>query len=768
MTNIDPTSISESFPYSGDRPWSVEEVAAAQAEAAGGDGGGAKHETAEAYLEADNYPPAAAKSAAPRPSTFLARPQSDTTEQRRPVSGLYRSQGDVQLELRVDVDGIRPMRLASGDFFRRTGGTLSYVGSFVIQSPSITVTQSEVKIEGEGNYTFQTGSPRLCITIPRVSLFMPRGAATAQFMNAGGAPGASYNCQFESEFFRRVEFEQDYVRNVEPFVSYNTGLMLSGGPARVLDVVGSFAEAGVEMLPTGGANEVKIDLAGVDAVWSKSEMHAAMVEHFSRWEDLPGWRVWLLAATRDEGGNRGIMFDQQGAQRQGCAVFHDVIGGNTNDVRRRQLRTYVHELGHCFNLYHSHHKEYMTPPQPNRLDALSWMHYPDYFKSAAGSGDAAYWRAFPFQFDDLEVIHLRHAFRNDIIMGGNPFGAGAAEVDPQKFADPIEDGSGLRLTIDAPLSLAFGEPVVLQLNLESTDTRGKVVNQHLHPNTSYVQVGINKPGGKAVVYRPFIQNCAEPEMINLSPALPSINDSAYIGYGQDGFYFDSPGVYDVRAVYHAPDGSKVFSNTLKVRVRAPVDKTEDEIAELFLGDEQGQLLYLLGSDSRFLTGGNDALDLVIDKHGTHPLAVYAKMVKGVNASRAFKVITDYEVRVRPARNDESEKLLTDVVQSASHPAGAVDPTSDVNLDNVTLLQMMSRLNYVQTEAGDLDKARKTAQLMMTQAQKVPGRVQSFATKQALSQLSSDDGQAGVGGRAAGRSRRKTPGSSKKEARQARR
>ena len=232
MTNIDPTSSSESFPHSGDTPWSVEDVAAAQAEAALIDSGGASREAAS--YDAERYPPAAAKLTVPLTSAGRSRLPADVTAQRRPVSGRYRSQGDVQLELRVDVDGIRAMRCVSGDFFRQSGGTLTYFGSFIIRTPSITVTQSEVKIEGDGIYTFPTGSPRLRVTIPRVSPFMPSAAATAQFMNASGAPGASYNCPFESEFFRRVEFEQDFVQDVTPFESYNTGLLPSGGPARVL------------------------------------------------------------------------------------------------------------------------------------------------------------------------------------------------------------------------------------------------------------------------------------------------------------------------------------------------------------------------------------------------------------------------------------------------------------------------------------------------------------------------------------------------------
>src|SRR5690606_24986403 len=131
------------------------------------------------------------------------------------------------------------------------------------------------------------------------------------------------------------------------------------------------------------------------------------------------------------------MFDLQGAQRQGCAVFHASLAGSSATRLRDQLYTCVHELGHCFNLYHSFHKQYMNPPQPNRLDSLSWMNYPWKFPGGA----AAYWSSFPFQFDDQELVHMRHAFRNDIVMGGNPFGTGAAAESEtaRRFEPPLED-----------------------------------------------------------------------------------------------------------------------------------------------------------------------------------------------------------------------------------------------------------------------------------------------------------------------------------------
>ncbi|GAB3174833.1 hypothetical protein [Telluribacter humicola] len=680
--------------------------------------------------------------------------ETTAENQKRNVSGRYRGKSpgsNIELELRIDVDGLRPTRRVSGDFYQTVGGTITYVGSFIVTTPTLTVItpthtseQERVIIDGEGIFTFTTGSPRLWITIPRVDGFMPPASAVAQFMTTAGVPGAQYTCAFESSFFRRVEFEMDFVKSVQPFKSYKTGVLPSGGPDRTLTVAAAFAEAGIDMPDPDGTNEVPFDGAGIDSKWTNRELHTAMENHFSRYHNEPGWRVWLLAATLHENGPglRGIMFDRD--QRQGCAVFHDVIGGSTDQIVRAQLRTYVHELGHCFNLYHSHHKEYMQPPQPNRLDALSWMHYPDYYRSGGLTGAAAYWAAFPFQFDDLELIHLRHAFRNDIIMGGNPFGLGAADLDPLLFADPIEDLSGLRLSIKAAESYYFGEPIVVELKLELTDIRGKRVNTRIHPNYGYVQIAIKRSNGKIQIYQPLLQQCAEPEVEYMDVNMPAAYDSAYIGYGKKGFYFDDPGAYELRAVYHAMDGSKVFSNTLRLRVDAPINEQEREIANLFLGEDQGKLLYLLGSDGETLQKGNDAFEEMIQgKHKSHPMAIYAKLVKGMNASRPFKKIeTDLKsklVSVRPA----DYMLSKDLLSGACGQTIAADPTADsmaeVGLDNITLNMAMQRLAEVQKEQGDVAGAQSTCQDMVNYFSKphIPSFVQDRISSQAAPILGVD-------------------------------
>ncbi|MEG4057740.1 MULTISPECIES: hypothetical protein [unclassified Microcoleus] len=618
---------------------------------------------------------------------------------KRPVSGRYRGTlGSFQLELRVDVDRTRPMKRLSGDFFQISGGTTTYFGSFIVDAPTITVTASQVVIKGLGSFSFAAGAPVVQVTIARKVIFQPQAPATVQFFTNGGAAGATYTCVFESIYFRSLRLETDRVSDVVTpiFSSYNTGSLPSGGPARNLSVVSSYAEAGIEMIPTAGNNVINIDEAGAGAKWSNAELHASMQKHFTLWQDLPQWAVWQVVAQLHEIGPNlyGIMFDQQGKQRQGCAVFHQGIGGETAEKLRLQLYTYVHELGHSFNLLHSWQKSLATPPGTNRPLALSWMNYP--FNYPAPGGQATYWSQFAFQFDNEEVIHLRHAFRNNIIVGGNNFTVGSG-LGQEVMADPIRDESGLTFRISTnQKSFALGEPVVLQLMLGTTTAGGRRVHTWLHPNYGLVKIVIRKPSGAVVVYEPLIDHLVGQQESTIAGD-DVIPESAYIGYGKDGLYFDLPGNYQVRAVYGAMDGSQVFSDILTIRVRYPVTPIEEELASLFMGDEQGTLLYLLGSDDESLQSGNDAFEEVLAKYPKQPMANYVRMVQGINASREFKTITDdreTRVIVRPPKLNESAKLLTAVADSNI-------------LDPVSAQMSLSCLAEVQAKIGDEDAVNKT-------------------------------------------------------------
>ena len=597
---------------------------------------------------------------------------------KKAVSGCYAgSLGSFQLDLRVDVDRNRPMRRVSGDFYQTSGKTKSYFGSFVVDSPTVTVSTTRIVVKGMGRFTFSAGAPVIQVTIPRVNIFQPQAAATLQFFTVNNTPGASYHCPFSSLHFRTVRIETDSVSDVAttPFTSYNTGALPSGGSARTVNVVSAFGEAGIGMVPTAGNNVIDVSGAGGNATWSNAELHASMQQHFSLWGDLQQWCVWQLVAQQHDLGTGlyGIMFDQQSKQRQGCAVFHAGIGGTTAEQLRLQLYTYVHELGHCFNLMHSWQKSYANPPKPNRPEALSWMNYPWYYPNGNAPG---FWSSFDFRFDDEELIHLRHGFRNDVVMGGNSFTSGAS-LGRDVMADPISDESGLVLEISThQRSFALGEPVVLGLKLRATDTRGRRAHTWLHPNYGLVKIVIEQPGGRVCAYEPMIDHLVGERQTMLGVDNPA-QDSAYIGYGRDGFYFGQPGQYRVRAAYAALDGSQVLSDILTVRVRYPVSTDDNVLADLFMGDDQGALLYLQGSDNVTLRSGNAAFDEVLDRFDTHPMAAYVRMVKGVNAARAFKTVNAGEGKplfVRAARLDESVALL-----SSAAGARVLDPVSQGEL-----------------------------------------------------------------------------------------
>ena len=618
---------------------------------------------------------------------------------KRKVYGRYRSTGaPYQVELRVDVDGPSPTMRISADYYSISGATVSYFGSMRVDAPVVSITPSHVVIKGTGRYTWAAGATGVKVTIPRVPISSSPAAATMQHILPSGSPGATYICRYVGPGFRAVLFEQDCQDTVpDPFTSYNTGSLPSGGPARTLSVIGAYAEAGVQLLSTGANNVISTAEAGANGAWSDAELHAAMVRHFSRWRDVPQWAVWLFhARLHDLGtGLYGIMFDQQGKQRQGCAVFYAGIGGTSADARRLQAYTCVHELGHCFNLLHSWQKSLASPPQPNRPASPSWMNYPWRFPGGAG----AFWSAFPFRFDAPELVHIRHGFQKDVIMGGSPFGTGSALEDLESWREPVEDRSGLRLELEAPVSFAYGAPVTVQVKLTSADPRGIEVTKHLRPRNGNVEIAIAQPGGRVVEYEPLLHHCmSDEDTIALGGEQQSYADMAFLHYGKEGFYFERPGTYRLRARYTAPDGSVVVSGTTTIRVRPPATAEDVEVADMLFGDEQGTLMYLVGSDFDGLQRGNEALTKIWSEHPDHPLADVARLIQGVNAAREFKQIeADDTVTVRKPDVDAAVGLLAPVMD-----VGAVRKTAGKKkeeLDKTTAVAKQLRTE-IAPEAGD--------------------------------------------------------------------
>ncbi|MFI1380083.1 hypothetical protein [Embleya sp. NPDC020886] len=659
----------------------------------------------------------------------------------RPVSGRYVGlNGTGRVELRIDVDGDRALGAVSGDLFTVTGGTTTYRDSFRASGVEVLMSEQQVQIDVTGSLGFAKPGTRtdLRVVIPRSAAGQPQGNADLILGGPARDDTEQWSAAYESTAFRSVDVETDNIAGTVPFTRYDT----STGPApawyrhRVATVAGAYAEAGIE-LRTAGTTNVPADTSGADLRWSEAELHAAMVANFSLRREVPQWKLWTFVTTRHtKNGVIGIMFDQSGAQRQGMAVFHRALVDFGLVGRNHEFHTYVHELGHAFNLLHAWQKDLAKPPAPlgpnNGFGDLSWMNYPQNYRSSSGEvGEEAFWGAFAFRFSDDELRHLRHGFYRHVVPGGDNFVVNSA-IDLGAAAEaataPIDDESGLRLELGGKAGYEYGEPVMAELKLSRTGTRGDVtVIPELSPKSEHLAIFVTDPQGRTRLFRPIARLCTGhgtgAPMVTLTASEPALYDTAYLGYGSDGLYFPDPGRYRITAVYHAPDGSRVVSAARVVRVRHPITRTEQEIGDLFLGDQQGTLLALLGSDAPQLREGNDALAEIVEKYGTHPLAAYARLARGANAGRHFQHLRNGRVEVRRPDFKESISQLTAAIEASR---------GDDGLDNITLNAAMRRLATVHAKEGDVTRAGIVLDRMAGHfgAKRIPAQVQRHIRAQA--------------------------------------
>lgn len=625
---------------------------------------------------------------------------------RRQVSGSYTGvAGSFRLDLRVDVDKPHSLNAASFDFFS-LGTVINYFGSFKLVAPVVSYTSTRVTINASITGTVAVWANRVRIEINRNIILLPAAPAIVTFFR-NTAQGAIYNCHFSNTYFRTVRLEEDYETGTSLLESYNTAELPSPLPHRTLTVTKAYEEAGIQMVLTSGTGAISNTEAGTDARWTETEMHASMVRHFSIYANVPQWAVWMFAARRAVD-NRllGIMFDYlpgNRLMRQGSAIFQDSIRDYhpaDTDYRRHLLYTYVHELGHAFNLLHSWDK--------GRPDSASWMNYDWKYDQRNGLG--SFWNNFAFNFDNGELNHMRHGFRNNVIMGGSDWAVGAGMIDGGHSAEifsreTIENNSGLKLElVPSRSSFALGEPVVIELKLRCMDMNGKTVNANLHPKFEQVRIGILKPNGKACLYESVSHQCMAPKEVNLTTDNNTAYASAYIGYGKDGFYFDQPGFYKLKAAYLNVDGSIIQSEETTIRVKSPVTQAEDEIADLYFTNNAGMLFYLLGSDSDSLKKGMDDFHKVSEKYRTHPLSVYADLVLGVNDGMKFKTADSKvkRVTVRKRNIAGAETKLSKVFTASKSAEG---------IDNITLNWTYRHLAKGYLLEGDEKSAKDTLKQM---------------------------------------------------------
>ncbi|GIH98752.1 hypothetical protein Pta02_07610 [Planobispora takensis] len=657
---------------------------------------------------------------------------------RLPAAGRFTgttAAGDSKVELRVDLAGEKPV--VSGDFFDLADGVETYATSFILDGG--TAVALPATIIGTVTKSDESGPPVQSVEVDKLA---PGGIATLTLTGSDGAGPTVYTCDYVSRFLRTIDWEIDYVKDTEPPGQYATTEhqpLPAGLDKKIITVQSAFADAGIELRMAGKPNEVPVSEAGEDRHWSAAELHAAMAGHFSLYRDEPQWKLWNFIADSyinaegkiDEAD--GVMFDDtDDVPRQGVATFYNVMKTADTLGTRDELFTYIHEIGHALNLAHSWQKDENIPPSPlgpcKGYGDKSFMNYQQDYREdpAATEGDEAlFWKVFTWRFTPDELRHLRHGFYSDVVFGGSDMHTGGAHL--ADLAPPAPSRSGLRVQLSGREAFSHGEPVTVEIKVSLDGSRPTAqAADDLTPGGGHLSVLVTDPAGQVRPFRPIARPCGGHRAVTLDATTPALYGSAYLGYGAAGFTFPQPGTYRLQARYRAPDGSTVVSPDHSVQINPPADEADRAAGDLLLGDQQGTLLALRGSDAPQLADGNAALDRLIADHPDHPLTVHARLAKGANAGRHFLTLTDDGITVRTADTETSIDQLNAVVETT------LDPGTDAGVDNITLNEAMRRLARAHARGGDLKEADAVLdQLVETfRVKDVPGPVLATVNEQA--------------------------------------
>ena len=658
---------------------------------------------------------------------------------RGPVSGRYVGDSATQrLVLRVDIDPLSVdapvMNRISADELRLVVLKLplrppityaSYRASWIVDNPTVTWSRCSVTITGTVRYWRGTHpATAMSVTIPWAT-FSPAGPATVT-LAADEASPRTFVCARTASSFRDLELEIDVCTstNTEPITpTYDThghANRPAGLRQRELTIEDAYREAGVVV--TVRPEHTVIDDSGPAQVnWSVAELHDAMETHYGRYgSGWPAWRMWgLLAGQFDTTSVGGIMFDAKAAyggageapERQGFAVFRNhswfnelVTAPSTQaqfDAMRQYLYTWVHEAGHAFNLLHSWDK--------SRPDSLSWMNYAWRYDNRNGAD--TFWARSMLQFDEEELIHIRHGDRAAVIMGGDEWASGGHLESPFSLVHADDDGP-LELLLRTRGHYSALEPVSVELRLRNRLPMELPVDARLAPEHGNVLVEVRQPNGVVMVYSPVACMIGDPDLKVLAPegvtdGTDRYSELVFLAYGSNGPLFAQPGEYLVRAFYTAADQTMSVSNTARLRVGSPYDAETDRLAHDLHSDQAGLVMALGGSRSSHLEEGMDVLRRVSAAGGMAGAAASAAVAPGLLRPFRELVLDDLDdVGGSAGRRIERSGAEPDQVLALTAPGFEVVREDGDRATNLVYRQLVTARAEAHQATGETTQAKR--------------------------------------------------------------
>ena len=640
---------------------------------------------------------------------------------RRNVSGTYRNatpagSGTI-LELRVDVDGRRPQGRLSGDIFFHfhfCGPITLYVRSFVVESLTVDDDPHEMTISGPVVYYSDptNTADSIRVHIPRVSLFAPAPAACVEWLTLGQIV-ATYACPKISEYFRTATLEVDRFQGTvfPPEIDPDLDPSPSGLPSSV-SVRSVFQRSGIDL--TVHQDDLLNDPDSPDpgSNWSEAELHDLMETRFDLFADTLQWKTYGVIVPRFgdpnyNSGYYGTMFDWGGWQvgdtyfRQGCALAEEATRGreagtlyDTSDKKDRLLlQTFIHEVGHSFNLPHAWQRG-------TNADSASesFMNYPWGYTGGSG-GETAFWSNFRWEFDDVELVWMRHADRRDVIFGGRDWIGNNLSVYSR--AEIERSHAPLELKVESAEVFDFGVPVHIQLGLENASAAPVSVVDQLEPEAGLTRVFIERPNGDIVEFvPPVLRHLAPPEPRELAPG-EAAYESILLSFGAKGHQFADPGEYLIRILVPCFPFGYMVARAHRIRIAAPATRASEDLAHLLTSYEAAKFLYFGGS--RRYPRLVEQLEEATERYAeTDPLAVrHVEYALGRDAARKFKKLEVKDGRRQVVAEEPDLRKAVKHLEAARAP---VKTREDHAFGPLALAELGTRLAGWHAELGQRAKA----------------------------------------------------------------
>ncbi len=417
----------------------------------------------------------------------------------------------------------------------------------------------------------------------------------------GGVDKGSVTLAWVSKFFRRAVLEIDTLVGAVPPAPVSDGA--SG--TEYFDTI--FAKTGWQLSVVQDQVNVPVP-AGVVATncWTPADLHALMTTVRNPATDLDAeWRVHMIIVPAKLGCSRGIMYDQIGVPREGCASFSDdgypitdsanfgvAANRKQRDIPRAYLRSATHELTHTLNQIH---QEQETSPDNSIMTTTPSV------ADVLGGPTTGEPGVFPDQIKLAHNTNVRHHLNHmpDPVIrpGGWPFASwfptGAPQAADRHDFAPTE--LELKVTAASP-RIALGQPLELAWTMSNTSRETLRAPNDVSIESLFGTITVSDAEGRERPVRPFAIVCDHAK-IGLLEAGKSVAASAQVFWSTAGFAFERPGRYHVDvAVSWTAQGVLVGVHSgIDIFVDYPSSDADNHAAGLVLHPEVGKWVALGGN-----------------------------------------------------------------------------------------------------------------------------------------------------------------------------